>query len=74
MTISLHPVSNTCILSKNEEKGYERQRVRLQLLILIEKCTHVKGRKNVLLRKIKWHKRYLDGIGVFLGNSMYIQN
>lgn len=29
------------------------KQVRFQLVILIEKRTHVKGRKNVLLRKIK---------------------
>ena len=66
--ISLYPcVSNTGIILSNtrgEEEGYKGQRLRLQVLVLIEKCTHVKGRKNVLLRKIKWRKRCLDGISV----------
>lgn len=72
--ISLYTVSNGAGLSNTRQKDLENKWVRLQLLILIEKCTHVKGRKNVLLRKIKWRKRCLNGISVLLRNSMYIQN
>lgn len=73
-SISLYPVSNTGILSNTGGKGYKGQQIGLQVVILIEKCTHVKGRKNVLLRKIKWRKRCLNGISVLLRNIMYIQN
>lgn len=52
----LNPVSNTAVLSNTREEDIKGQRVGLKLVILIEKRTHVKGRKNVLLRKIKWLK------------------
>lgn len=45
-SISRYPVSNTAILSNTREKEYKQKQVKRQLLILIEKCTHVKSRKN----------------------------
>lgn len=46
----------TGIESSTIGKGYKGQQDGLKLVILIEKCTHVKGRKSVLLRKIKWRQ------------------
>lgn len=62
------------VVNNKDEEVKMIKKTASKFIILIEKCTHVKGRKNVLLRKIKRHRRCLNGISVVIGNSTYIQN